>query len=126
MYSNLTNHTCFAPSLVKEVGMWKTCLFGLPFGLISCVLLLYLTLGSNPYVIVLKIKNATSQSNLSNFLILSDLSELLSIIVTIMYHNDELSSTMNWVNCLLKDSEPFILSEEIAKSFSTFLLLTLA
>ena len=106
--------------------MWKTCLFGLPFGLFSCVLLVYLTLGSNPYVIVLKIKNATSQSNLSNFSILSDLSELLSIIVTIMYHNDELSSTMNWVSCLLKDSEPFILSEEIAKSFSTFLLLTLA
>ena len=63
------NNTCFAPSLVKEevVGMWKTCLLGLPFGLFSCVLLVYLTLGSNPYVIVLKIKNATSQSNLSNF-----------------------------------------------------------
>ena len=61
----------FTPSLVKEgVGMWKTCLLGLPFGLFSCVLLVYLTLGSSPYVIVLKIKNATSQSNLSNFSIL--------------------------------------------------------
>ena len=61
----------FTPSLVKEgVGMWKTCLLGLPFGLFSCVLLVYLTIGSNPYVIVLKIKNATSQSNLSNFSIL--------------------------------------------------------
>ena len=67
MYSNLANDTCFAPSLVKEVGMWKTCLLGLPFGLFSCVLLVYLTIGSNPYVIVLKIKNATSQSNLLNF-----------------------------------------------------------
>ena len=66
MYSNLANNTCFAPSLVKEVGMWKTCLLGLPIGLFSCVLLVYLTIGSNPYVIVLKIKNATAQSNLSN------------------------------------------------------------
>ena len=61
----------FQLSLVKEeVGMWKTCLLGLPFGPFSCVLLVYLTVGSNPYVIVLKIKNATSQSNLSNFSIL--------------------------------------------------------
>ena len=75
MYSNLVNlgpnNTCFTMSLVKEeVSMWKTCLLGLPFGLFSCVLLVYLTVGSNPYVIVLKIKNATSQSNLSNFSIL--------------------------------------------------------
>ena len=67
------NNTYVAPSLVKEqLSMWKTCLLGLPFGLFSCVLLVYLTLGSNPYVIVLKIKNATSQSNLSKYLILRE------------------------------------------------------
>ena len=67
------NNTCFAPSLVKEeLSMWKTCLLGLPFGLFSCVLLVYLTLGSNPYVIVLKIKNATSQSNLSKYVFLRE------------------------------------------------------
>ena len=32
--------------------------------------------------------------------------------VTIMSPNDELSSTMNWVGCLLKDSELFILFAE--------------
>ena len=30
-------------------------------------------------------------------------------IVTIMCHNDELSSIMSWVGCILKDSELFIL-----------------
>ena len=32
--------------------------------------------------------------------------------VTIMCRNDELSSTMSWVGCLLKDSELFILFAE--------------
>ena len=32
--------------------------------------------------------------------------------VTIMCRNDELSSIMSWVGCLLKDSELFILFEE--------------
>ena len=32
--------------------------------------------------------------------------------VTIMCHNDELSWTMSWVDCLLKDSELFILFAE--------------
>ena len=34
------------------------------------------------------------------------------ISVTIMCRNDELSSTMSWVGCLLKDSELFILFAE--------------
>ena len=33
-------------------------------------------------------------------------------IVTIMCLNDELSSTMSWVGCLLKDSKLFILFAE--------------
>ena len=36
----------------------------------------------------------------------------LETIVTIMCHNDELSSTMSWVGCLLKDSKLFILFAE--------------
>ena len=40
--------------------------------------------------------------------------------VTIMCHNDEFSYTMIWVNCLLKDSEFFILFAENSQSFSKF------
>ena len=36
----------------------------------------------------------------------------LETIVTIICRNDELSSTMSWVGCLLKDSELFILFAE--------------
>ena len=43
--------------------MWKTCLLTIPLGLFCCILLVYLTIGNDPYLIVLKIKNATSQSN---------------------------------------------------------------
>ena len=35
---------------------------------------------------------------------------------------DELSSILSWVDCLLTDSEVFILFSEIAESFSKFLL----
>ena len=43
--------------------------------------------------------------------------------VTIMCRNDELSTMMSWVGCLLKYSELFILFAKKAKSFSKFLLL---
>ena len=36
----------------------------------------------------------------------------MSLIGTIMCRNDELSSTMSWVGCLLKDTELFILFAE--------------
>ena len=35
--------------------------------------------------------------------------------VTIMCRNDELSSTMSWVGCLLKDSDLFILFAEYSQ-----------
>ena len=37
---------------------------------------------------------------------------LIKFCVKIMCRNDELSSTMSWVGCLLKDSELFILFVE--------------
>ena len=43
---------------------------------------------------------------------LAPLWHLVGICMTIMCHNDELSSTMSWVGCLLKVSELFILFAE--------------
>ena len=40
-----------------------------------------------------------------------------------MCRNDELSSTMSWVGCLLKDSELFILFEENSQILLNFFLI---
>ena len=42
-----------------------------------------------------------------------------------MYCNDELSSTMSWVGCLLKDSELFILFAEISQIFLKISVITI-
>ena len=40
----------------------------------------------------------------------------------IICHNDELSLSMSWLDCLLTDSEDFILFSEINQIFSKFIL----
>ena len=50
----------------------------------------------------------------------------IQICVTIMCRHDELSSTMSWVGCLLKDSELFILfaeNNQILLKISVFFIL---